>query len=169
MTLSRSPAGRTHRQSHGRRLIAGLISSALLGLAAILAAPVDSARAASMGHAYEQAAARASNHARTSRGLVKLTWGSCLDRFAGAQAARMAKRQQLEHQDLRPILRACHLRSVGENIAVGYPTGKAVTRAWMKSPGHRANILHKSFRRYGLGAYKDSHGRWWVSQVLGRH
>jgi len=161
-------AGRPRRSRTGR-LFAGLIAGALLGVAATVAAPAEPANAASMGHAYEKAAARYSNHERTSRGRVKLTWGSCLDRYAEAQAARMAKRQQLKHQDLRPILRACNLTMVGENIAVGYPSGKAVTRAWMKSPGHRANILNKSYRRYGLGAYKDSHGRWWVSQVLGRH
>lgn len=152
-----------------RRFLAGLVGSALLGTTAVLVTPVGSAEAASMGHSYEQAAARSTNRARTTRGLVKLRWGSCLDRYAEAQATRMAKRQELKHQDLRPILRNCDLTWVGENIAVGYPSGKAVTRAWMNSPGHRANILNTHFRRYGLGAYRDSHGRWWVSQVLGRH
>jgi uncharacterized protein YkwD len=160
--------GRRWRSRAGR-LAAGLLAAALLGAGATVAGPTDPARAASMGHDYELAAARASNNERTSRGLVKLAWGSCLDRYAEAQAARMAKRQQLKHQDLRPILRACDLTMVGENIAVGYPSGKAVTRAWMNSAGHRENILNKRYRRYGIGAHKDSHGRWWVSQVLGRH
>lgn len=158
-----------HAVTRSRRLVAGLVTSTLLGAAGIATAPAESAEAAAMGHDYELAAARYTNHERTTRGLVKLRWGSCLDRYAEAQATRMAKRQELKHQDLWPILRNCDLTMVGENIAVGYPSGKAVTRAWMNSPGHRANILNKRFRRYGLGAYKDSHGRWWVSQVLGRH
>jgi uncharacterized protein YkwD len=152
-----------------RQLLVGLVTSALVGAAAITALPLESAQAESMGHSYESAAARYTNRARTNHGLAKLGWGSCLDRYAEAQAARMARRQALEHQQLGPIMRNCDLTWAGENIAVGYPTGKAVTRAWMSSPPHRANILNKHYRRYGLGAYRDSHGRWWVSQVFGRH
>ena len=36
-------------------------------------------------------------------------------------------------------------RSAGENIAKGYATPEAVVKGWMNSPGHRANILNKSF------------------------
>ncbi|HEY9294516.1 MAG TPA: CAP domain-containing protein [Microlunatus sp.] len=161
--LSRSTAnvGRT------RRIATGLIVTPLLAATAVIGGPVTTAQAAT-GHEYEMSVARLTNHERTSRGLVKLTWGSCLDRYAEAQAKWMAKHQNLQHQNLRPILGNCDMNLVGENIAVGYPTAKAVTRAWMKSPGHRENILKKQYRRYGLGAYKDSHGRWWVSHVFGR-
>lgn len=44
--------------------------------------------------------------------------------------------------------------SVGENIAYGtgtLGTPKAIVDAWMHSPGHRANILDRSFREIGLG------------------
>ncbi|QDP96431.1 CAP domain-containing protein [Microlunatus elymi] len=153
----------------GRKVVVGFVTTVLMGATAVLGGPLAPAEAASMGHDYEQSVARLTNHERTKRGLVKLSWGSCLDRYAEAQATWMAKHQKLHHQDLHPILRACDLTWVGENIAVGYPTPAAVTKAWMKSPGHRENILRKQYRRYGLGAYKDSHGRWWVSHVFGRH
>ena len=44
--------------------------------------------------------------------------------------------------------------SLGENIAWG--TGRLATaaqihRSWMNSPGHRANILQRSFREIGIG------------------
>ena len=45
------------------------------------------------------------------------------------QAARMAAERRMYHQDLGPILRACNLRAVGENVAYGYPSGSAVVAA----------------------------------------
>jgi uncharacterized protein YkwD len=44
--------------------------------------------------------------------------------------------------------------SVGENIAYGsgsLSTPRAIGRAWMNSPGHRANILSETFRSIGIG------------------
>lgn len=39
----------------------------------------------------------------------------------------------------------------GENVAMGYPTPRAVVRAWMHSSGHRANIIRRGFRHLGVG------------------
>ena len=148
--------------------IATTLSIALVtAFAVVVGGPSPAAQAAD-GHKYEMNVARRTNHERTSRGLVKLSWSRCLDHYAEAQARRMAQLQSLQHQDLRPILSHCHLQMTGENIAVGYPGAKSVTRAWMNSPEHRANILRKGYRNYGLGAYRDSHGTWWVSHVFGR-
>ena len=41
------------------------------------------------------------------------------------------------HQELGPILSACNLNGVGENVAYGYTSGAAVTAGWMGSTGHR--------------------------------
>ena len=44
--------------------------------------------------------------------------------------------------------------SLGENIAWGsgrLATAAQIHRAWMSSPGHRANILQRSFREIGIG------------------
>jgi uncharacterized protein YkwD len=58
---------------------------------------------------------------------------------------------------------------VGENVAYGYPNGRSVVNdGWMRSPGHRANILNPDFRLMGIGARKGHDGRWYVAQVLGR-
>ncbi|WAL59718.1 CAP domain-containing protein [Thermocoleostomius sinensis] len=40
-----------------------------------------------------------------------------------------------------------------ENIAAGYATPHAVVKAWMNSPGHRANILYPGLREIGIGFY----------------
>ena len=39
----------------------------------------------------------------------------------------------------------------GENIASGQRTPEAVVRAWMNSPGHRANIMSPRFNKIGVG------------------
>jgi len=46
---------------------------------------------------------------------------------------------------------------LGENIAWGSGSRaepKSIVKAWMKSPGHRANILHGSFRDLGVGVVR---------------
>ena len=52
----------------------------------------------------------------------------------------------------------------GENLAVGYKTPEDVVKAWMDSPGHRANILQPKFMRIGVG-YKVINGQtYWVQE-----
>jgi uncharacterized protein YkwD len=44
--------------------------------------------------------------------------------------------------------------AVGENIAWGsgrLSTPRSIASAWMHSPGHRANILGRTFRAIGIG------------------
>jgi uncharacterized protein YkwD len=44
--------------------------------------------------------------------------------------------------------------TLGENIAWGtlwLSTPRAIVKAWMESPGHRANILNSSYRYTGIG------------------
>ena len=87
---------------------------------------------------YEADVVTATNADRTSRGLRALSTQACVDRYAEQQAARMAAERRMYHQELGPILSACNLRAVGENVAYGYPSGQAVMAAWMGSAGHRA-------------------------------
>jgi uncharacterized protein YkwD len=50
----------------------------------------------------------------------------------------------------------------GENIAQGYPTAHSACRAWMKSHGHRANILNPRLTRIGAGYAPGRSGPYWV-------
>jgi uncharacterized protein YkwD len=56
---------------------------------------------------------------------------------------------------------------IGENVAYGFPTPKSVVKAWMNSPGHRANILNCSFKHTGVGLASGGGVLWWT-QVFGR-
>jgi len=42
-------------------------------------------------------------------------------------------------------------RWTGENIAAGFRDAASVMAAWMKSPGHRANVLNSKFSQLGVG------------------
>lgn len=119
---------------------------------------------------YQRQAFKATNNQRANRGRVKLKKQKCLQRFANRHAKRMAREQRMFHQPLGPILKQCKLRIVGENVAYGYPNGRAtVNRGWMRSTmGHRENLLRKEYRRMAIGARRGSDGRWYASQVLGR-
>ena len=68
-------------------------------------------------------------------------------------------------KDLGPILRACNLSAVGENVAYGYPSGSAVMGGWMD----RAELSRCPERRPRLlgVARSSSDGRWYAAQVFG--
>ncbi|WP_459983803.1 CAP domain-containing protein [Nocardioides sp. AN3] len=149
-----------------RTIVASVIAPLVLMLSAIVtSAPAQ----AGAPQTYSVAAVKATNAARHGHGLRGLRVDACLQRYANAQAARQAARRTMFHQDLGVMLRRCGLREAGENVAYGYRTGRAVVRqGWMKSPPHRANILHRSYRLVAVAARKGSDGLWYSSQVFGR-
>lgn len=117
---------------------------------------------------YERRVVVRTNRARARHDLSPLYQRRCVDRFANRWARHLAHTQTLVHQDLAPILSTCGLGRVGENIAYGYQSPKAVVAAWMHSAGHRANILEHRYQLIGVGAATDDDGTYWVSQVFGR-
>lgn len=54
--------------------------------------------------------------------------------------------------------------AAAENIAQGQRTPEAVVRAWMNSPGHRANILNASYTKLGVGL--EENGYYWTQLFL---
>lgn len=60
---------------------------------------------------------------------------------------------------------------VGENIFYASITNTTYNaqyahEALMHSPGHRANILEPRFSKVGVGVYRDSKGRFWVTEMF---
>jgi uncharacterized protein YkwD len=142
-------------------------------LAAVVAASalwlVPAQASATRATTYADTAFRATNTQRVDQGRAQLREAACLTRMAERWARHLARTGSLVHQDLGPIAHRCGLSMVGENIAMGYSSGRVVVnRGWMRSDGHRANILRREYRLMGIGAARDSNGRWWASQVFGR-
>ena len=143
----------------------------ILGITFALAASLWCAPAAALTPQgeYQRDVFRATNHQRAQHDLVKLRHQACVQKYAVRQAKRMAAQERIFHQDLLPILLECGLRKAGENVGYGYATGRAlVKRGWMRSEGHRANILDGEFRVLGVGARRSDDGTWYAAQVFGR-
>ncbi|MGH3348341.1 MAG: CAP domain-containing protein [Nocardioides sp.] len=142
------------------------IAAVLLALLTTLlpATPVE----AQTVQRYQNQARVVTNDKREAHDLVKLRSGKCVQRFARRQARRMANRDRMFHQDLGRVLNRCNLSRVGENVAYGYPTGRRVVRAWMRSEGHRANILDRRYRLLGMAMRRSDDGTPYAAQVFGR-
>lgn len=118
---------------------------------------------------YAKQAFAATNNVREVRDKVRLRHSDCLQKFANAQANLLADLDDLVHQDLGPILDKCKLNLAGENLALGYATGKAAVKdGWMHSPGHKANLLEKRYRLMAIAARQTEKGRWVAVQLFGR-
>lgn len=116
-------------------------------------------------HAARDATLCLLNRVRGRAGLPPLRLSPRLSRAARKHSRDMVRRQYFAHDSLdgrSPFvrMRATHYVPrnarwwLGENI--GWGSGSlaepvALVRAWMHSPGHRANILSRSFRDVGIG------------------
>jgi uncharacterized protein YkwD len=96
------------------------------------------------------------NHEREKAGLNKLEWNDRLAQAALVHSRLLAENRDLSHQfPGEPILQervgATGLRfnSVAENVAAA-PDVDTAHSALMKSPGHRANILHQDYNSIGI-------------------
>lgn len=111
------------------------------------------------------------NDERVKRGLPALERMAALDDIARIHSVNMVEKGFFSHTDhLRrsPSKRMGEyypniIGATGENIAMHFgPDEETVANklvsAWMKSPGHRANILRKSFTHLGVGCKEtDTH------------
>jgi uncharacterized protein YkwD len=113
------------------------------------------------------------NAERRARGLAALDWDGDLARIAGDWSAEMASSRNFRHRDLGAagsLPGMSKFSSLGENIAwvEGYPNmGNQLHVGWMRSEGHRANMLQRGFDRVGIGVV-CSGGRAWATQNFGR-
>jgi uncharacterized protein YkwD len=118
-------------------------------------------RAASNGgfaSSVETAVVKLTNDARAKNGCRPLAHDAKLHLAAERHSADMAAKGYFDHDsrdgrtfDQRIKAAGYSFRLAGENIAKGQPTAAAVVRAWLNSPGHRANIMNCSFTHIGVG------------------
>lgn len=96
-----------------------------------------------------------SNNARAQAGSAPLVVDCRLMASARRHARRMAREMNMRHSG----------ENVAENVAAGQPTAHDAVVVWLRSPGHRANILSRSYRRVGVAGFIGPDGRaYWVQQ-----
>lgn len=70
--------------------------------------------------------------------------------YAQKWADHMAKTSLLTHSNMKDIMRL-GFSGAAENIAYGQETEDGVMRTWMRSYGHKRNIMNKSMTHIGCG------------------
>lgn len=101
------------------------------------------------------------NGARATHDMRPLAVDSRLVRAARGHSATMLRRNVFTHGNFAERVRRSGARGphFGENIAWGtgrHAAARAIVRAWLASPSHRANLLRPGFRRIGIGALTGS-------------
>ena len=105
------------------------------------------------------------NQIRADRGLPLLRENARLRRAAAAHSSDMVSRGFFEHttpDGVTMVERIMATRyasprvgwAIGENLAWGtgnLATPRAIMKAWMDSPGHRANVVTRAYREIGIG------------------
>jgi uncharacterized protein YkwD len=93
------------------------------------------------------------NGDRRAHGLRTLRVHGQLQRKAQAWAEKLARENRLYHSRLTDGVSA-RWCSLGENVGYGRSI-HLVEKAYMKSPGHRANILNGKFTYAGVGVARN--------------
>jgi uncharacterized protein YkwD len=105
------------------------------------------------------------NQVRARNGLPLLKGNTKLRRAAEGHSAEMVQKRYFDHTSpagstmVDRILAARYVRAdqgwvLGENLEWGtgsMATPRGALDAWMNSPGHRSNILKRSYRHMGIG------------------
>ena len=122
---------------------------------------------------YEDEVVRLVNVERAKYGLPALKSHWELARVARYKSQDMIDKNYFSHQSPTygspfKMMESFGLRfsAAGENIAYGQRTPQEVVNAWMNSPGHRANILSKTYTHIGVGAAKKSNGTLYWTQMF---
>ncbi|GAA4200589.1 hypothetical protein GCM10022220_05260 [Actinocatenispora rupis] len=129
--------------------------------------PVESAAG------YEKEVAREINAARAKAKCGPLRYDSRLAAAARAHSDDMATRNYFDHTSPDGVTPWDRAKAVGytdpsaENIAAGQATPAAVVRAWLASPGHRANILNCASHASGIGFATGGKYHYYWTQLFG--
>lgn len=107
---------------------------------------------------FERRVIELTNAERQKRGLQLLNVDGRLTEQCRRWSSTMASQRRMYHSSMS---------FSGENVAYNQRNPEAVVRAWMNSPGHRANILRSSFRSIGV-SMMNSNGPYWCQQFGSR-
>lgn len=114
------------------------------------------------------------NQQRTRAGCRAVPVNARLVNAARAHSRDMAVRNFFSHTGTGGTTfvvrtkRAGYNFGLSENIGWGYRTAATMMTAWMKSAGHRRNILNCTAKSVGVGVAYKSNGTPYFTQVFGR-
>lgn len=113
------------------------------------------------------------NQYRKQQGLVPLQLDTNCIKAAQGHSDYMARTGRFSHDQpganftTRLTNAGARFSAAGENIALGFADPASVTRGWMDSPGHKANILSSKYNRVGFGLTKSGSGKlYWTADFI---
>ena len=164
-----SPKPPSRRCLRPLAVLAAVCVSALAAASPAMAASACESANAVPSASNERSVVRATlctiNAQRDRRGMAPLALNKRLSQASRLHAGDMDRRNYFGHDSLgggdfvsrirqTGYLAGSSSWSVGENLAWAMSSRAAptrITRMWMASPGHRANILTASYREIGIG------------------
>ncbi len=162
-----------------KTIIAGSLSAVLAAGMLIPGADIASASttstkaqsSSSVVSAYAKEVVSLVNKERKKAGLKPLVIHTNLTKMAVAKAKDMNTNKYFSHTsptygspfDMMKKF-GITFNYAGENIAKGQKTPAEVVKAWMNSPGHRANIMNKNFTLIGVGYVNG----YWAQAFVGK-
>jgi uncharacterized protein YkwD len=100
------------------------------------------------------------NNSRYEHGLPPIVLNEKLSQSAMAKAREMEEQQYFEHvspNGIQPWFFAEEIgynyKNFGENLAEGFFSADSTHESWMKSSGHRDNILSEEFEEVGVAIF----------------
>jgi len=147
------------------------LATATLGGTGMVAPPAANAVSnAVFANRVEASIIKYTNQQRRAHKKRVVRASACVDRYAEGWGSHLARTNRFYHRNYRQILRGCHRSYASENIARYSATlrspdtvAKVMVRMWMRSPGHRKNLLNRKVRLIGVGVQKSRNGRSWVA------
>jgi len=97
------------------------------------------------------------NALRSSKGLAPLVVDAELTSIARQWAGKMAAAGKISHNANFPAQVTQNWKKLGENVGVG-PEVPGLHDAFVRSPGHYANLVDPAFTRIGVGVVRTADG-----------
>lgn len=146
--------------------------------------PTGMERIESINSTFEKEVLRLTNKERKKKRLKPLKWDESLAFAARYHAYDMAMEDYFEHDSYDRsngrLRKSCRIFDrieafanysyLAENISAGQLTPEDVLKAWMKSSGHKKNILKEEMTLLGVGYYENEdseYGVYWVQNFGG--
>jgi uncharacterized protein YkwD len=147
-----------------------MVPAMLVGLA-VMTSPANAAVVSPL--VLQADIVKLTNYQRTKAGCPALRLDAHLMLAARAHSAWMATTGTFSHTGRNNSTFVTRVKTAGyasprsENIAWGYRTGADVVKAWMLSPGHRANILDCKAKAFAVAAVYATNGNPYYTQEFG--
>lgn len=134
-------------------------------LAAVLVAAVPMTSGATSPKELRRKMLALTNSARRNNGLRPLELNWRLSKGAQGHSRRMAERNTVYHTaNLYRLVRRWHPSVWGENVGMA-GTVRRAHKLFMRSSGHRGNILRSGFSNAGIGVVSQG-GHTWVTVMF---